>query len=216
MTKKTAVQIFGKGVPGYRSELSDKPNSYYKNDISNWGLRTYLNSSDFKIVKKDETKKKKKPSKEITLPKEPNSGGVIAVILLTFLFILINIDELLFGNDESVCFFSCCGLIAMMSMISKYSSEKAQYQDAYFQNIMAKQDKDFDKKEIPEKPSLILGFMSLILGIITIINIFDGSDDSFGIGMAFGICFLVVFIPYINMKSARNNFLKKHNLKNLK
>ena len=170
-----------------------------------------------KLVKVEkETKKKKKPSKEITLPKEPNSGGVIAVILLTFLFILINIDELLFGNDESVCFFSCCGLIAMMSMISKYSSEKAQYQDAYFQNIMAKQDKDFDKKEIPEKPSLILGFMSLILGIITIINIFDGSDDSFGIGMAFGICFLVVFIPYINMKSARNNFLKKHNLKNLK
>ena len=73
-------------------------------------------------------------------------------------------------------------------------------------------DSDFDKKEIPEKPSLILGFMSLILGIITIINIFDDADDSFGIGMAFGICFLVVFIPYINMKSARNNFLKKHNL----
>ena len=60
---KTAVQIFGKGVPGYRSELSDKPNSYYKNDISNWGLRTYLNSSDFKIVKKDEPKKKKKTPK---------------------------------------------------------------------------------------------------------------------------------------------------------
>ena len=45
-----------------------------------------------KLVKVEkETKKKKKPSKEITLPKEPNSGGVIAVILLTFLFILINI-----------------------------------------------------------------------------------------------------------------------------
>ena len=69
------------------------------------------------------------------------------MILLTFLFILINIDELLFGNDESVCFFSCCGLIAMMSMISKYSSEKAQYQDAYFQNIMAKQTKILIKKK---------------------------------------------------------------------
>lgn len=61
---KNAIQIFNKGVPGYRSELSNKPSSYYKNDISNWGLRTFLNSSDFEIVKKNEPEKKK-PKKKI-------------------------------------------------------------------------------------------------------------------------------------------------------
>ena len=68
-----AIKNFRRKIPKYKSELSYKPNSVYKNDISNWSSDIKLKSSDFidkkneekKSIVKKETQKNAKSSKNI-------------------------------------------------------------------------------------------------------------------------------------------------------
>ena len=83
-----AIKNFRRKIPKYNSVLSYKPNSVYKNDISNWSSDIKLKSSDFtdkkneekKSIVKKNTKKKDPPKKTKTLggPRE-NAERVAAL-----------------------------------------------------------------------------------------------------------------------------------------
>lgn len=76
----SAIKIFNQRVPGYISELTNRPAGYYKNDLSSWGLQTYLNPSDFETAKKQEPKKKK--------PKQsPDDNKVVAAAMGSGFFV---------------------------------------------------------------------------------------------------------------------------------
>lgn len=151
-------------------------------------------------------------SKQIVLPLKPSSGNATAGILgisgFCFLILVINIDEILFGDGEIFCLICFGGLFTIIFILLNYSNAKSKYDNAREKVVMEKLETTKSEQRIPKKPSVALSFLNGLFLILAIIFIFN--DDMIFISFLFGTLFLVTFVAISSANREWQKFIDNH------